>query len=291
MPEPTSDERDRRPGDDDRAAPPPRTGDPGPLPAAAPLTPRMLAGEILVVLALSLFASAAAAVISFVGSLTAPQSLSEQTASLIGSQAAAERPWLDLSRQIASLVFAMAPVALVVYLLHRSRESARTIGFDLTRPGRDLLGGAALAALIGGGGLVVYLVSYQLGLSVTVAPSSLNDHWWAIPVLLLQAVKNGVLEEVIVVGYLLLRLEQLGWSPLRAILVGSLLRAVYHLYQGVGMFFGNLVMGLVFCWFYRRYGRVMPLVAAHSLIDIVAFIGSVYLIGHVDWLPGADSGG
>ncbi|MFD0774310.1 CPBP family intramembrane glutamic endopeptidase [Streptomonospora algeriensis] len=258
------------------------------MPAAAPLTPRMLAGETLLVLTLSLGAAAVAAVISFVGSLTAPESLSEQTASLIGSRAAAERPWLDLSRQIASLAFAMAPVVLVVYLLHRSRESARTIGFDATRPGRDLLGGAALAAVIGGGGLVVYLVSYQLGLSVTVTPSSLNDHWWAVPVLLLQALKNGVLEEVVVVGYLLRRLDQLGWSPLRAAVASSALRAVYHLYQGVGMFFGNLVMGLVFCWFYRRCGRVMPLVAAHTLIDVVAFIGSVYLIGRVDWLPGAD---
>src|SRR5699024_7844539 len=145
--------------------------------------------------------------------------------------------------------FAMAPVALVVYLLHRTRESAASIGFDVTRPGRDLLGGAGLAALIGGGGLVVYLVSYQLGLSVTVAPSALNNHWWAVPVLLLQAVKNGVLEEVIVVGYLMRRLDQVGWSPMWSAVASSLLRASYHLYQGVGMFFGNLVMGLLFCWF------------------------------------------
>ncbi|MBB5996475.1 CPBP family intramembrane glutamic endopeptidase [Streptomonospora salina] len=294
MPDPASSDARERPSADGfpetplRAGRAPRPESADRLPAAAPLTHRGLAGEVLLVLSLSLAASAVAAVISFVGSLTAPESLSEQTAGLVGSQAAAERPWLDLARQIASLVFAMAPVALVVYLLHRSRESARTIGFDLARPGRDLLGGAVLAAVIGGGGLAVYLVSHQLGLSVTVAPSALNEHWWSVPVLLLQAVKNGVLEEVVVVGYLLLRLEQLGWSPLRAIAAGSLLRAVYHLYQGVGMFVGNLIMGLVFCWFYRRYGRVMPLVVAHSVIDIVAFVGSAALIGHVGWLPGAD---
>jgi membrane protease YdiL (CAAX protease family) len=250
------------------------------------MSARLLRGEVLCVLALSLGAAAVSALISFVGSVTAPQSLAQQTASLVGSQAGAERPWLDLSRQVYSLLFAMAPVALVVHLLHRTRASAATIGFDVRRPGRDLLGGAALAAAIGCGGLVVYLVSWRLGLTVTVAPSALNDHWWQLPVLVLQAVKNGVLEEVIVVGYLLLRLEQLGWSPAKAILASSVLRAFYHLYQGVGMFFGNLVMGLVFCWFYRRYGRVMPLVVAHSLIDIVAFAGSVYLIGRVDWLPG-----
>ncbi|GAB3460760.1 type II CAAX endopeptidase family protein [Streptomonospora sediminis] len=300
MPEPTSDERAHQPED---SAPPsedsaPQAAEPAPTgsparaaqpPAvyeSAPLTRRLLGGEVALVLALSLGAAAVSAVISFIGSLTAPESLAEQTASLVGSQAADQRPWLDLARQLTSVAFAMAPVVLAVHLLHRTRQSAASIGFDVTRPGRDLLGGAGLAALIGGGGLVVYLVSYQLGLTVTVAPSDLNEHWWTVPVLLLQAAKNGVLEEVIVVGYLMLRLEQLGWSPLASAVTSSLLRASYHLYQGVGMFFGNLVMGLVFCWFYRRYGRVMPLVVAHSVIDMVAFVGSVYLIGHFDWLPG-----
>ncbi|CAM4164529.1 CPBP family intramembrane glutamic endopeptidase [Nocardiopsis gilva] len=257
----------------------------GPL-RPAELTRGLIGMEIACVLALSLGAAAVSSTISFVGALTAPESLAEQTASLIGSQADAERPWLDLSRQLFSLAFVVTPVLLAVYLLHRSRESAATIGFDVRRPGTDLASGAGLAALIGIGGLAVYLVSWQLGLTVTVAPSALNEHWWQLPVLILQAVKNGVLEEVIVVGYLMLRLRQLGWSPVRAAVTGSLLRATYHLYQGVGMFFGNLVMGLVFSWFYHRYGRVMPLVIAHALIDVIAFVGSVYLIGRVDWLPG-----
>ena len=32
-------------------------------------------------------------------------------------------------------------------------------------------------------------------------------------------------------------------------------------------------MGVVFGWCYRRWGRVMPLVIAHTLLDIVAFVG------------------
>ncbi|WP_046468171.1 CPBP family intramembrane glutamic endopeptidase [Allosalinactinospora lopnorensis] len=264
----------------------------GPPPAApapprhAPLTRRVITWEILCVLALSLGAAAVSATISFIGTATAPGGLAEQTASLVESRADAERPWLDLTWQLFSVIFAMAPVVLVLYLLHRSSESAKTVGFDVRRPGGDLVNGAGLAAVIGAGGLLVYLVSWQLGLNTTVSPSGLNEHWWQLPVLLLQAVKNGVLEEVIVVGYLMLRLGQLGWSPVRAALTSALLRATYHLYQGVGMFVGNLVMGLVFCWFYHRYGRVMPLVVAHSLIDIVVFAGAVYLIGRVGWLPG-----
>lgn len=251
----------------------------------APLDRRLLRWEILCVLALSVGAAAVSATISFVGVLTAPGSLAEQTASLVRPRAQ-ERPWLDLSFQLYAVAAALVPVLLVAYLLRRSGESSATIGFDVRRPGFDLAGGAALAAAIGAGGLAVYVISWHLGLTVTITPSTLEGNWWDAPVLVLQAAKNGVLEEVIVVGYLLHRLGQLGWTPWRAVLATSVLRAFYHLYQGVGMFFGNLVMGLVFGWFYLRHGRVMPLVVAHTVIDIVAFVGSVYLIGRLDWLPG-----
>ncbi|QVQ52999.1 CPBP family intramembrane metalloprotease [Spiractinospora alimapuensis] len=262
-------------------------------PAVAALTPRLLGWEIAVVLAASVAAYAVESTISFVGVLTSPESLSAQQANLVVPGAQSERPWLDLAVQVFRIVNALVPVVLVVYLLHRTRESAARIGFDVRRPGFDLGYGALLAGLIGAGGLVVYLVSVNLGLTRPIAPSTLHPHWWQIPVLVLQAVKNGVLEEVIVVGYLMHRFGQLGrmwgWSPRRSAIVATAtssgLRAFYHLYQGVGMFFGNLVMGVVFCWFYHRFGRVMPLVVAHAVIDIVAFVGAVYLIGALDWLP------
>ncbi|GHD20734.1 CPBP family intramembrane glutamic endopeptidase [Nocardiopsis kunsanensis] len=253
-------------------------------PVSSELTPRLIRWEILCVLALSLGAAAVSATIAFLGVATAPESLSEQSTSLINNRAD-DRPWLDLSLQLHAVVFSLAPVALVVYLLHRSSEGAGTIGFDLRRPGFDLGSGAGLAALIGLGGLAVYVLSWRLGLTLTITPSTLEGNWWDVPVLVLQAAKNGILEEVIVVGYLLHRLAQLGWAPWKAVLACSVLRAFYHAYQGVGMFFGNLVMGVVFGWFYLRYGRVMPLIVAHTVIDVVAFVGSVYLLGRVDWLP------
>jgi membrane protease YdiL (CAAX protease family) len=70
-----------------------------------------------------------------------------------------------------------------------------------------------------------------------------------------------------------------------ALAASAVLRGSYHLYQGLGGFFGNMAMGVVFVLLYRRWGRVGPLVAAHSLIDIVAFVGYVLLAGRVDWLP------
>ena len=62
----------------------------------------------------------------------------------------------------------------------------------------------------------------------------------------MSAVQNAILEEVIVVGYLLRRLGQLGWTPGTALVASAVLRGSYHLYQGIGGFIGNMVMGVVF---------------------------------------------
>jgi membrane protease YdiL (CAAX protease family) len=141
--------------------------------------------------------------------------------------------------------------------------------------------------VIGSTGIAFYLAARGLGFNLTVVPEALPDVWWKYPVLILSAVQNAVLEEVIVAGYLLRRLSQLGWSPGSALMGSALLRGSYHLYQGIGGFIGNLVMGVVFVWLYRRWGRVGPLVVAHSLLDIGAFVGYALLAGKVDWLPTA----
>lgn len=258
----------------------------GPLPAAVgEPARRVLRNETLIVLALSLGASAVSALISFVGSLTRPGGLKHQAATLNASHAPG-RPWLDLAWQVFGIATALVPVVLVAHLLLRERAGGlRAIGFDRRRPGFDLGVGTALAALIGGSGLLLYLGARAAGFNLTVVPEALPEVWWKVPVLIASAVQNAVLEEVIVVGYLLRRLGQLGWAPWAALAASSVLRGSYHLYQGVGGFFGNMVMGVLFALVYRRWGRVGPLVAAHALIDVVAFLGYALLAGRVSWLP------
>ncbi|MET9935417.1 CPBP family intramembrane glutamic endopeptidase, partial [Streptomyces sp. NPDC006324] len=244
--------------------------DASPSPGGLPRT--VLRSETLIVLALSLGASGVSALISFVGSLTRPGALKEQAATLNGSYAPG-RPWLDLSWQLFGIATALVPVVLVAHLLLREGSGLRAVGFDRTRPWPDLGRGALVAAGIGSAGLAFYLAARASGFNLTVVPESLPDVWWKYPVLILSAIQNSVLEEVIVVGYLLRRLGQLGWSPTAALVASSVLRGSYHLYQGVGGFIGNVVMGVVFVLLYRRWGRVGPLVVAHALLDIVAFVG------------------
>ena len=71
----------------------------------------MLRWEIVVVFAVSLGASGVYALVSFIGSLTAPQSLGQQTAVLNG--ALSPRPLLDLFLQLTNITLSLAPVALV----------------------------------------------------------------------------------------------------------------------------------------------------------------------------------
>jgi membrane protease YdiL (CAAX protease family) len=90
---------------------------------------------------------------------------------------------------------------------------------------------------------------------------------------------------VLVVGYLLTRLRQLGMGENRALLVSAVVRGSYHLYQGFGGFVGNVVMGLVYGRVWQRTNRLWPLVLGHFLIDFVAFVGYAALSGLVSWLP------
>jgi membrane protease YdiL (CAAX protease family) len=245
---------------------------------------RLLIFEVVVVLALSLGKSAVYAVVDIVASATAPGGLAAQV-TVMNSSKAPGRPWLDLVLQLLGLGFGLVPVVLVGYLLLRDRLGLRSIGLDRTRPARDVGRGMLLAAAVGGAGLVLYLISHATGVNLTVVAADLPDAWWRVPVLLLAAVQNALLEEVVVVGYLLLRLRQLGIGDRTAIGISALLRGSYHLYQGFGGFAGNVAMGLIFGAVYRRWGRLGPLVVAHTLMDAVAFVGFTLLAGKVSWLP------
>lgn len=228
--------------------------------------------EILVVLALSLGASAFYSIFSLLGKLTAPEGLANQTATI--HRKLAEQEWLDLSYQLLGFTFGLAPVALVLFLLwERNKSPFASLGFDMKQPGRDLTRGLGLALLIGLPGLVLYIASRWTGISAEVIPADLGGYWWTIPVLLLAAVNAALVEELIVVGYLFKRLSLLKVSVKSQIIISALLRATYHLYQGFGGFIGNFLMGLVFGWLYQRWGRVMPLVVAHFLLDAAIFIG------------------
>ncbi|NKX53399.1 CPBP family intramembrane glutamic endopeptidase [Arthrobacter mobilis] len=246
---------------------------------AVPRTRGYYRAEVLIVLGLSLGQSAVYAVVDLLEKATrAP--LASQTTTL--NPVLDEREVFDLVYQLLGIFFSLVPVALVLFLLAApgvpagkpaGRPVFRRLGFDFARPGLDLGLGFGLALAVGAGTLGVYAAGRALGITTAVVPSALDTYWWTVPVLVLSALRHGVVEEVIVVGYLFDRCARFGWSNWTIILASALVRGSYHLYQGIGPGVGNFLMGLLFGYVYTRTRRVMPLVVAHALLDTAGFVG------------------
>lgn len=233
-------------------------------------------------LALSFGASGVYAIVAIIERLTREAPLSQQTATI--NRPLSQQAVLDLVYQLLSFAFGLAPVALVIYLVWQSsspRLGALGLGAPLTGNyhrrrrwwPREMWQGVGLAALIGIPGIGFYLAAKGLGINATVVPTVLDTYWWTIPILVLQALKAALGEELIVVAYFFDRMRKLGVGPVATVVSSALLRGSYHLYQGFGGFLGNVIMGLVFGWFYQRYGRSLPLIIAHWVLDIVSFAG------------------
>lgn len=244
--------------------------------------------EIAIVLALGLGQSAIYAIVSLIDSLTRSTALSAQTTTL--NPALNNREFFDLTYQLLGLIFALAPVALVCFLLweHSSPHLTR-LGIDGQRPLGDAWRGVLLALAIGIPGIALYLGGRALGIGLTVDAAGLAAHWWTVPVLLLSALRAGLQEEVVILGYLFERLGQLGWGRWRIIVSAAILRGSYHLYQGFGAFLGNFLMGLLFGYLYTRTRRVLPFVIAHFVIDAAIFVGFSWAVATFPGLFGAVS--
>src|SRR5207249_2858660 len=115
-------------------------------PAASPAGGRrILAEEVVLVLALSLLPSA---VDAFFSLLEAPVSRSVTVALF---------PAFGLARQLTSILFALAPVGLVFHLVRREGDDPAELGLATDRLGRDAAWGLAVAAIVASVGLGLYL--------------------------------------------------------------------------------------------------------------------------------------
>ena len=172
--------------------------------SSAPTMPRppsrsRLWAEVLIVLGLSLGASAAYSIVGLANRLTRDVALGDQTTTINNSLS--DRPIFDLIYQLMGIFFDLMPVALVAFLLWSfTRPRLGRLGIDFTRPGRDTLTGVGLALVVGIPGIAVYLGGRALGITLNVVPTALDTYWWTIPVLMLSAARAGITEEVIVIG-------------------------------------------------------------------------------------------
>jgi membrane protease YdiL (CAAX protease family) len=244
----------------------------------SPLNLRNHKHELLLVLFVSLGASAIYSVLSLLRKLNSSVGLAGSVTTI--NQPLAQNPWLDLVSQIASITLSLVPVLLALYFLRLDRINIGAI----PRP-KDFGIAALIAAGIGIPGIGLYWLALEFGLTSQIIPSALADNWWSIPVLVLAALRAGLQEEIIMLGFFIRKLKLIDprYSMVVLIIASSLIRGTYHLYQGFSGFLGNFLMGLLFGWVFYKTGRVAPLIIAHTLMNIVVFIGypiaAPYLFG------------
>jgi len=79
---------------------------------------------------------------------------------------------------------------------------------------------------------------------------------------------NGMFEEVFVAGYVITALSQVRgvWT---AVNVSTVIRLLYHLYQGPLALITIIPLGLIFGHYYARTRQLWPLILAHILVDII----------------------
>lgn len=149
--------------------------------------------------------------------------------------------------------------------------TASAIGLEPTA--HQTLNGFLLAAL----GLAIFAVSdivaYGSVGGAPVNPTLVPSPQLMFSIILGVSLVNAVYEEVFVAGYLISALTE-KFSVPYAVGISALLRGSYHLYQGPVAAISIGVLGLAFALYYVRSKTLWPLVVAHTLLDIVAFVNT-----------------
>ena len=186
-------------------------------------------------------------------------------------------PVANLILGVVTYLEVAAVVPLALLLLSRTGQPPAALG--LTRPTwrTDVWPGLGLAA---SGFGVAYAATIVLTTLVgrhsklfDQVPPGHVPHYYVIYGLAVSAV-TAITEETLVSGYLLTRLEQLGWSPRWALLLSLTLRTSYHVYYGLG-FLLTIPLGYFVTRSFQKHRRLARPIAAHFLYDAVLITISV----------------
>lgn len=174
-------------------------------------------------------------------------------------------------------VAAVVPVAML--LLSRTGQDLATLG--LTRPTwrGDFWPAARLVAV--GYAAVVAMTIILAPLmtskkSLFIAPAIGHLPAYYIIYGIAASAITAIAEETLVNGYLLVRLEQLGWNPRWAFALSLTLRTSYHVYYGLG-FLLTIPLGYFVTRSFQKHRRLMRPILAHFIYDAIIFTIAVLL--------------
>jgi membrane protease YdiL (CAAX protease family) len=198
-------------------------------------------------------------------------------ASLIWPSAAAPN---FVRHALYSLAHSAQICAPVLYLIGRSGERWSDFGLAQPRWILDPLGGLGVWMFRV---IVIYWLTGLLAVflnrdqfealtalhdSTVSAPRSAGEH----ALLIVGIAASAFSEELIVRGYLIRRFEQLLRSTWLSVLITTVLFAGYHCYQGPGGVLSAAAAGFVYAGAFCLFRRLWPVVLAHTLHNLVAYI-------------------
>jgi membrane protease YdiL (CAAX protease family) len=174
-------------------------------------------------------------------------------------------------------IFAYLPVAatvpLALFLLWRTGQRPRSLGLGWPSFRRDIWPGIGLGLAAFGSEIALLIPLAPLLTSHSSLVSStpigrVPDYYLVYGIAI--SMTTAIAEEVLVNGYLLVRLEQLGWSPGKALALSLVLRTSYHVYYGVG-FILTVPFGYFVTRSFQKNRRLNRPIAAHFMFDAFLF--------------------
>jgi membrane protease YdiL (CAAX protease family) len=182
----------------------------------------------------------------------------------------------------ASYLGVGAVVPLALLLLARTGSTRAALGLADRRWRDDLLPAVGIAAAGYGtafatSAVLAPLLSGQRALFSQLSIGRVPAYYILYGVLV--AAITGITEETLVNGYLLTRLEQLGWQPRRALLLSLALRTSYHVYYGLGLIF-TIPFGYFATRSFQKHRRLGRPIVAHFLYDATLVTISVLVAAH-----------
>jgi hypothetical protein len=186
-------------------------------------------------------------------------------------------PLLNMFLTMLDYLPVMSVVPLALFLLARTGQTPSVLGISARRIPRDLfpalgLGAASfgveVAMLLPFAGLLAHHHGWLTSVSVSHEPK-----YYVVAGVFISAV-TAVTEEVLVSGYLITRLGQLGWTPRSSLILSLTLRTSYHIYYGVGFLF-VIPFGYFVTRSFQKHHRLTRPILAHFLYDAILFTISI----------------
>jgi hypothetical protein len=249
-----------------------------PPPPVAPVvvaefTRRSLVTETRLVMIAGLFPFITSAVVVLAAHLATGNALT-QLPSITPHQ-----PALNIILGVLDYLPTAAVVPLVLLLLLRTGQSPSSLGLTRARwPDLGVAAGLAAAAF----GMELLLAAALIPLEHSRLVNTAGKlHLPASYVIigLSMSLTTAVAEEVIVNGYLLTRLDQLGWSPAKAFWLSLALRTSYHIYYGAAV-----VLTIPFGWLvtrsFQKHRKLTRPILTHFLFDSTLFTIAILATGH-----------